>query len=634
MESIIKLFRAVPIKTKQKGEVNKILQKEAIQNGFILTPEVFGNYSYNELMILIGRVKKELGLSSRQMNNAFHKSWYKIKTATDEELVIEQIIHYITTYGFEALGIYNGDSVYIPTEKLNIPKINEDKIRLIVIKGYTKEEIKEKLITLLQTGIALKEDTKKDILEVALWVELNEKEIRDVKNKEVKAALYDYLNLVPESAVEFLRFLVYKATDNTLLIKNKKTIAIIKAKKGLSVTGYLARYKQSYGLEKLAEIFLRFKPLFLAFRTNRQSKTIINKIRKLAVKNHKPMAEDYLNTVTAKIKSGDLDMEKMIDKLSKVNIFRKIRLAYALNFRTKDINSIVYKVRNGKGYATKFDFPRVDELGLAYRFVLGSIVNDLRPQVEDKKIYIPKNIKYALPATEKQFSGNFPSGSYVTLPKNIVIGVHWENVGRSRIDLDLSMINLNDKYGWDSNYRNEGRTLLFSGDLTDAQKPYGATELFYVKKQTKDAFIMSLNYFNFDDETPVPFKLFIANGSGSLIDKNYIVDPNKVLVSIDSKMIEHQKTLGLLVTTPDENRFYFSETGIGDSITSRNTEATEHSRKYMMAYLENPITLNNLFLKAGATIYDDKKNALKGIDVDLSPELLEKDTIIKLLQKT
>ncbi len=389
MENIIRLFRAVPIKTKQKGKIDEILQKEAIQNGFIFTEEVFGNYSYNQLMLLIGEVKKEIGISAREMNNAFHKSWNKIATADIEQLVIEQILHYITTYGFEALEIYNNDSVYIPTEKLGLKGIRLDKIRLIVIKGYTKEEIKEKLLALLQTGIALKEDTKKDVLEVALYVELNEKEIRDVKNKEVKAALYDYLNLVPENAVEFLRFIVYKATDSTLLIKNKQTIEAIKAKEGLSIAGCLDRYKQNYGLEKLAEIFLRFKPLFLAFRTNRRSKTLINKIRKLAVDNHKSMAEDYLNIITSRIKNHrGIEETRLQDELSKVNIFRKIRLAYALNFRTKDVQSIVYKIRNGKGYATHFDFDlgQIDKTKMILDTLLNSSTNDIKPRVEGKKI--------------------------------------------------------------------------------------------------------------------------------------------------------------------------------------------------------------------------------------------------------
>jgi len=636
MESLIRLFRAVPVRTKQKGKVNKLVLKATIKNGFIFTPEIFGNFSEFELLSLVVRIKDEIGLSSREMNNAFHKSWKKVAIASDEELVIEQIIHYFTTYGFEQLGVYDKDSVYIPDEVLKLPKENPNKIKLTVIKGYTKEEIKEKLIALLQTGIALKEETKKDVLDVALYVELSEKEIREVKNKEVKVALYDFLNLVPENAVEFLRFLVYKATGSTLLIKNKKTMGMIKEKEGLSVTGYLVRYKQSYGLEKLAEIFYRFKPLWLSFRVNNQSKKLINKIRKLAVTNHKPMTEDYLNTITAKIKNGvSIKSAEFNKELNKVNIFRKIRLAYALNFRTKNVDSIVYKVRNGQGYATSFGFNESFkiETQLILNEVIRSIVKDIRPQVEGKNIYIPKNIRYALPATEKQFTGNLPSGSYVSIPKDMIIGIHWEDVGDYRVDLDFSMIGLDGKYGWDRHYRNEGRSILFSGDMTSAPKPNGASELFYIGKQEDNAFLISVNYYNYDEQIPVPFKIFIAKEQVRDMRNNYVVNPNNILLTTESKMDKKQKTLGLLITTPTECRFYFSEVNIGNSITSSNSEVSEYGRKYLKSYLENAISLNDILVRAGAIVYDDKKNALKGIDIDLSPELLEKDTIIKLLNK-
>jgi hypothetical protein len=637
MENIIRLFRAVPVKTKQKGKVNKTILRETIKNGFIFAPEIFSNFSEMELLTLVVRVKDEIGLSSREMNNAFHKSWKKVATVTDEQLFIEQIVHYFTTYGFEQLGIYDKDSVYVPDEVLKLPKENPNKIKLVVIKGYTKEEIKEKIIALLQTGIALKEDTKKDVLDVALWVELNEKEIREVKNKEVKAALYDYLNLVPENAVEFLRFLVYKATDSTLLIKNKKTIEMIKQKEGLSITGYLARYKQSYGLEKLAEIFYRFKPLWLAFRTNSQSKKIINKIRKLAITNHKPIAEDYLNTITSKLKNKkEIDLNKLDKELSMRNIFRKIRLAHALNFRTKNVESIVYKVRNGKGYATSFSFDKSSRMATqsALNDVLQSIVRDIKPQVEGKHIYIPENVKYALPATEKQFTGNLPSGSYISIPKDMIIGIHWEDIKDYRVDLDFSMISLDGKYGWDRYYRNEGRSILFSGDLTSASKPNGASELFYIGRQDKNTFLVSVNYYNYDEQIPVPFKIFVAKEQVKDMRKNYVVNPNNILLTTESKMDKKQKTLGILTTNPNECRFYFSEVNIGNAITSSDSEVSEHSRKYLVSYLENAISLNDILVRAGATVYNDKEKALKGIDIDLSPELLEKDTIIKLLTKS
>ena len=40
-------------------------------------------------------------------------------------------------------------------------------------------------------------------------------------------------------------------------------------------------------------------------------------------------------------------------ELEKSSIWKKIRLAYALNYRMKFPTSIVYKVRNGKGFFLK-----------------------------------------------------------------------------------------------------------------------------------------------------------------------------------------------------------------------------------------------------------------------------------------
>ncbi|MEK6881722.1 MAG: hypothetical protein AABY22_19040, partial [Nanoarchaeota archaeon] len=226
MKSTIRLFRALPVK--EKGLVpelstkksNELLEK-TIRRGFIFSPEVIANYSnYDDLIRLI---EKEVGLTPEQLNASFHKSWEKIKTASIEQLVIEQIIHYFTTYGFESLGIYNKDSVYIPNEELNIPQLEEG-INLVIIKGYTKEELKEKLLTLLQSGIALSEDTIKDVMDVAVFTEFNEQDVSTVRNKEVKAQLYEYLDLVPSNPTEFLRYAIYKTINKTLIIKNKEII--------------------------------------------------------------------------------------------------------------------------------------------------------------------------------------------------------------------------------------------------------------------------------------------------------------------------------------------------------------------------------------------------------------------------
>lgn len=623
MKSTIKLFKAVPIKTKRK-KTNNDLMKKTIERGFIFAPEVIYNYSESELTDLI----EEIGLNPEELNSSFHKSWVKIKEASTEQLIIEQIIHYFTTYGFEKLGIYNKDSVYIPREKLDIPEIKIEGFTLMVIKGYTKKELKQKLLNLLSLGIALKEDTIKDVIDVATFVDVDEKDIKDIKNKEVKSALYDYLNLFPENPVEFLRFVVYKATNKTLLIKNQSLIEEIKGKDNLGVLKLFNDYKKKYGLKRLAEIFYRFKPIFLAFRTNKKLKTITNKIRKLAEKYHKPLPEDYLNSITAKLKGREtINKKRLNEELDKVNIFRKIRLAYALKFRTKDVDSILYKIRNGRGYATEFNFTEKNKAQKVLDMVIESIVKDVSKNVKGKKIYIPDYINYTLPATEKQFTGYFPSGTYVSIPHDMIFGIHWKDVKGSRIDLDLSLLSPETgKIGWDSSYRTDDRDILFSGDMTEAHN--GATELFYVQRQTKKALILFVNYYNFDSEIEVPFKIIVAKEKATDFKMNYMVNPNNLISVAESKIDQKQKVLGLLISTTNENKFYFTEVSLGGSITSSSSEFAENARKYLFNFYENTIGLKDILEKSGAKLVEKDK-----ADINLSPEELEKDSILNLLSK-
>ena len=639
MESIIRLFKALPI-TKKGKKTNKSLLTQTVKKGFLFAPEVVANYSEAELQTFVKVVEENLGLSAEKANNVFHKSWKKVATADIEQLVAEQIVHYITTYGFERLGIYDKDTVYIPSEKLKIPKIDVDKISLVVIKGYTKAELKDKLIFLLSSGIALKEDTKRDVIDVALFVGLTEDGIALIKNKEVRVALYDYLGMIPENPIEVLRFIIYKSINKTLLIKDRATIAEIKTKDNLAALRVLEQYKAKYGLGRLAEIFYRFKPLWLAFRSNKSLKVIINKVRKLAPTNHKPMVEDYLNTITALIKSGEeIDKAKLKSELKRGNVFRKIRLAYALNFRLTDAGLILYRIRNGKSFATKFEFNEQKVAKSVLKVVLKSIAKDIAKNVAGKKIYLPSIIQYALPATEKQFTGYLPSGSYVSVVKDMIFGVHWTNVGNGkggwsgegRVDLDLSLISVDGKFGWDRSYRNDEGSILFSGDMTDAPKPNGATELFYVKRQENMAAILMVNFFNGGEfstsKEDVPFDIIVAKQEIQGFGKNCMVDPNSVVAIAKSSIKAQQKVLGLLVSTPEESRFYFAESYLGKGITSRENEYVNAARQYFLDYYKNPISFREILEEAGAKLVKDPEKA----DIDLSLEKLDKTTFLSLL---
>lgn len=672
-KSTLRLFKALPVMDNKTVGISPTFLKRTIPKGYVVDPKVAYHYkSIHELEELIEEI---YGMTAESMNATFHKSWQKIVDTPQEELFIQAMAHYCTTYGkadplgylrekremfglegtdrgvielpdFDANKMFDEDYIYFPNELLEIPSLEGEKVKLVIIKGMTKEELKKRLLDLLATGIALGEDSVKDCVEIAKFVDLKAHEAVMIKNKEVKVAVYDYLQFVPEDPVEFLRYVVFKATGQTLLIKNGGLIARIKEGASASA-GLFSRYVLNYGTPKLAEIFYRFKPILLAFKTDTKIRPIINKIRRLAPKYHKPMTPDFLNNVTANLRKWGVDGVEYRDlelALKQVNTFRKIRLAYALKYRAKwDNDSILYRIRNGKSYAKEFCFPNPEDAGMVLDVVLESITSDIAKNVGGKRIYIPDYINYTLPATEKMFTGNFPSGTSVSVDRDIIFGINWHNCPEHRVDLDLSLIEENgNKIGWDRNYSSENKNILFSGDITDAKGKNGATELFYISEPMSKSGLMYVNYYNHDDRYPVDFKIVVARAMGRREwKKNYVINPNEMIALSNSKIDQKQKVLGLIVSKKGKNTFYFAESYMGRSITSGSSEWSDQARKYLLNYYENAISLRDVLEKAGANVvsekfaeekYGEKECIVEPvIDIDLSPEQLGKDTIIRLL---
>lgn len=646
MKAFLRLFKALfvdpSVRNFDMSFINKIIMftEKTLPYGFVYSDTVLNYYSVDELEKMIPVINKELSLSAEQMNKSFHKSWAKIKEADLEQLVAEQLIHYFTTYGLESLGIDSSSFVYIPKEKLEIPELQIDELKLFVINGYSRSATKEKILKMLSSGIALHENTLNDVTEICEYLKLEfyPNEIDSIKNKEFKITLCDKTGSFPSNNVEFLRYLVYKSIGKTLLIKNESTIEMIKQSDNAEVLDLLSRYS----LPKLSEIFYRFKPIFLAFRTSPQLKIIINRLRKLANKHHKPMKQDYMNSVTTMLRNSSLDFNKFEKELCNINVFRKIRLLYALNYQSLNPDSILYRIRNGKSYAKEF-VSTIRDLGsaeYAKTLIKESISNDIRKNVIDKKIYIPYYINYTLPSSEKQFTGNFPSGTYVNIDKDMIFGIYWENIevvdreiycsetkkktwyNEYRIDLDLALLDEESKIGWNGLYRTD--EILFSGDMTDAED--GASELFYVANATNKNYIMTVNYYNFNADVAVPFKVMVGTKDDKQFEKNYMINPNNVVAVANTEINQRQKVLGITQVYDNACRFYFAESILGKSIASGNTDYVNHARKYLISFYKNAPLLNDILLSAGAILTDKNE-----CDIDLSPEAIEKDTIINLL---
>jgi hypothetical protein len=611
--AILQVFKGLEVETLESDR-----KAEILDFGFLVHPAILDTYSVPKIRELLDEIKVN------EINSTFHKSWSKIKDSSLEQLVMEQILHYITTYGFESLDIFDEATVYIPPEKLEVPELEEG-ITLTVIKAYTRKEIKSKVLKILQSGIALKSETIDDLITILQVTGVNDEEVNSIKNKEVLSILCERFNLVPSNPTEFLRYLIYKTTGKTLLIKDKETLENISGNVDSETFRLFKIYSENYDLRGLAEIFFRFKPIFLAFRKEDQLKPIINRIRRLATRYHKPMKVDALNEVTADIKKGKTPD---LGRLSEVNTFRKIRLAYALNYRTlDDTEAIVYKIRNGKSWATEFDFEKRENARVIRDIILESIASDIRDRVYKKKVYIPNNINYTLPSTEKQFTGNFPSGTCITLEKDMMVGIHWSDFNYVRVDLDLSLLNASNKIGWDGYYRDEA--ILFSGDMTSAPPPHGASEFFYASKKELGSYLVSVNYYNYRDDLEIPFDIIVACNPQKNLEYNYTVNPNNVIAMSSSVINKRQKTLGLLVITGESCKFYFSEANLGNSITAGNKSYSKNARKYLMDSFRNSIELKDILEKAGSYFVEERGEA----DIDLSPEALEKDTILNIFIK-
>ena len=429
------------------------------------------------------------------------------------------------------------------------------------------------------------------------------------------------------------------------------------------------------GYSKLSSIFLRNKNLFLAFKNkddNKEINTIINKLRKLAIKNHKPLKKNILDCLTDE--NVDINLASLQEELDNITIFREIRIINGILYRLKGTENIVYKIRNGKSYVKKLNDPKtkyIERLEYLYKIIYNHLKNRISLKVKDKIIYIPDNITYAAPTSEKQFNGNIPEGSYLEIPRgeDLVYGVHWANIlngvnqessyygemsrrgSEERVDLDLKQMNKSEIFGWDASYRSKSGNILFSGDVTDAPNPNGATELFYVDKNYGyGAFLITLNMFTGNSQD-VPFEFVIAKGDGTDIRKNYVINPNNILEKMDMiiKKSERQMVVGF-ISIGETIKFYFNDFSAGASVrTSRQDDITLGAFDYLQAYSKVQLKLNDLLKDSGAKIIneptykklivtiDKEGNEISqeekevSVDIDLSTSAITKETLIDLL---
>ena len=651
MKSLLKVFKSLPegslLTRIYSNEELESLDKRTLKFGFIIDFNAKINIPREYLEEIISYIKDNYGYDLLELNRGFFSNFNYPKEYSREDVFINQILHYITTYGFESLlGKYNEDCVYIPERELFLSD-SQDSVKIHVIKSISKEEIKLRVKGLLNSGVALSSDTLLNLINIIEYLNLDI-DIDSVKNKEVKVYLYESLNLLPSNPEEFLRYLLYKAREYSI---NKKSFLLIKDSESINALKSFAKYSSdkckelidSYieqnSLIPLAKVFFRFKPLFLALKSNKELISLVNKLRKLANIHHSPKETKILD----RINSSELDISEVKKELSKVSIFKKITLLNSILYRISNPDSIAYFVRNGKVFSKEFNNSKFKfNLNLAL-LLREDILAVLKSNVEGKTVYIPEGMEYACPISEKKFWGSIPFGSsYKFKSKQAIVGVHWFNLDGSRVDLDLHMQSDKRNVGWDTyhsrnNYQSAvDEQVIFSGDMTDAPKSKGgAIEAFYLGKDVRDElFMLNLNNYTYYKGTNenVKFKLVVNDleENNNLSDRKYLIDSVNLCFNSINEIPSKQMFIGFIDSDEEGNkRFLYSTSSIGNRIVARYNENSKNLVEYIRKSFQTCLKLKEMLILAGARF---EKEDDKNWDINLDVDSISKDSILDLFK--
>jgi hypothetical protein len=592
-----------------------LVNKKAVLVGYLISPECCNVY-----------VSEWLDTLTRNFNATFYKEWASVISKNRFEIFIDQLRHYASTYGKALNGEPIEGNGYVPNDnpEFGVPAFRD----LKVIEPITEAELCEKCLEVLKSGIALKADTMKVLCDCVKEVKYNGKKVSkteiqnllvQIKNREAVCYMSKLFSVLPADEFGLLRCIVSAYTGKTELIQDKRTIKQIKDLKIAEKENPLMLLSEKQ-MGRLSRIFKRYKKLFLAMKREGAVSHVINRIRRMAEKNHTPLKVGFWENII----TTQHPIKKVKAELKNLDNFRKVRLMMICKERmTFPTTSGVFNIRNGKQYVRTDYNPTYNNTWLAnlYYAIEESLVETL--QAKACTVRIPEYWNLVLPTSEKSFIGNYPYGTNIRMDKNNVIGIYWRNEWGTR-DFDLSLTDIYGNHvGWNSNYTAHDCQVLYSGDMTNANPE--AVEMMYCKEGIPNSIIRVNRFFGKEDSK---FRLFYASGCSKevLNCRTHMVDPN--YVKFDA-MIPHgpqrQKCVGMVV----DNFFYLMDMDTGNNRVS-SASRLKYGSVVMEALQKKAkcfIPLKDILMKAGFTLLDSEFE----VDADMDFTNPTKDMLIRLL---
>lgn len=564
-------------------------------------------------------VLKFLETQEVNLNSTFYKNWATVEKLSELEMYILQMLHYMSTYGTDYTG---------PAFTMNDIPDEMQFSKFTLLMPCSERELFERVSGMLNAKVALAESTLDLLVEqLSLFYEKYgwRTDVDEVGNHEALARLCKLYNVLPSQPLSLFRYLVYCASGSSLVIKNSTAFSDI-VNNDDGVAADILESLNAEQLRGLSSIFYRFKPLFLAMRRNAvehdrpKAKGVVNEIRRLAKRYHKPLKVGVLESILNANHSTEIISSAIAEE---TNLFKLVKLANYLEQKISPTPFIVYLIRNGKVFikeSRKKEYPdsHAGEIPAMIKARIIELLNVKSTDASGKALTVrfPADIDLAAPASEKMFVGNVPYGSSYTLLTNNYIGIYWKNSWGTR-DFDLWMVDPNGNHiGWAANHKSD--QVMFSGDMTDADPE--ATEVFYGKDKWPDCTIRVLR---FNGEQGSKYRLFFGNDNITDLSLNYMVNPDSIRFKEDMISDKKEQVVGII----HDKKVYFSSINAGNKRIPDLPESFTFESALGEKF-SSYIKLKNLLIQAGFIEYDEKS----GNNPDIDLENLSKDTLITLFK--
>lgn len=609
-KATIKLLKAVVLKNGNRLETPglKEAQLMALSKGVVFDPEAFVGRSLSESGAIVHYAADEYGVDMAKVNSTFYKRFSDVENRSELQLRMDQLAHYMSTYG---RGIDRSDIAGYEPEYLKELNIDVEH-DLTYVEALPVKEIGEKVKNMLTSGMALDEDTQKNLITVIEECRLPVSDYLDkISNREFMCRLCKELNLLPKNFDEFTRYLIYLGTGSTLLIKSRAMLteldwlrhnAHARQEKAFN------QYVKQFGIETVAKNITRYRKLYLVLRKRFVDKTLVNRAMKLSKRMYVPRKQSPLEHVM----DLDVSLDAIRGSIAKAPVYKLIKVMNAMMRRDGALEARYFKIRNGKSYLktedTDWHRGLINWKNKTRRKnrVRQMIVNELKARYgdwSDKVFYIPEGINYALPTSGKDFVGTLPyMSSYEFKGKDVSLGVAWNTLA----DLDLHMLSLSgEHYGWNSSY--DG-TVTYSGDMTHLN-PYGyAAEFYKIKANDLTApMIVSVNDYWSDAE--VKFDVFVTGANVDRDDRQGVatqIGPKSVLFHDKVSPQEMSKVLMIVLPTDDGVKIGFTATNFGNVRVPGVDDATTKLIKIFQHQLDNTYMVTDLIKLLGGQVVRDK----------------------------